>query len=275
MSKQTGSNPETYPVPTGGPEPAVDTGYTILYRDEHLLAINKPARLPCHPGGRYLHNTLIHLLRRDLSPADPVLAHRLDRETSGVLLLALNRQTGARLYRQFANRTVKKHYEVFVEGVFPPTLLADGYLMSDPDSVVRKRRRFAQGLPITELPPDAERAITRFTCLASDGEISHVMAKPETGRLHQIRATLHSLGFPVIGDTIYGVDANLFLKFCADRLDTIDRQRLRIARQALHAASIRCIHPATGEIFSCHAPLPTDLQTLAMRIERKDGITNP
>ena len=243
----------------------MDKDHAVLYRYEQLLAINKPARLPCHPGGRNLHHTLIHLLRRDLHPADPILAHRLDRETSGVVLLVLDRRHGPALYRQFAKRTVAKRYEVFVEGIFPPSLLADGYLMHDPDSIVRKRRRFVPASQMAEVPLEAERAITRFTRLGTDGTISHLAAEPQTGRLHQIRATLHSLGFPVVGDKIYGVDSNLSLKFCADTLDATDRQRLRIARQALHASSIHGIHPATGEPFTCNALLPADLQPLAKK----------
>lgn len=255
------------------PEPDVDTRFTIVHRDDQLLVVDKPAGLPCHPGGRYLHNSLTMLLRKDPALEQAILVNRLDRETSGLVILALDRRAGAALQRQFTRRTVEKRYEVFVEGLFPETCRAEGYIAPDTKSVVRKRRRFvcADAAASGPWPPaDADAAVTLFSRMATDHTISRLAARPETGRQHQIRATLCGLGYPVVGDKLYGVDAAIFLRFCNNTLTATDRQALRIGRQALHAGYLRFTHPRLGRSIEFNAPLPPDLQPLVRRLERQE-----
>lgn len=248
------------------PEPPVRTDYRIVHRDEHLVAVDKPGNLPCHPGGRYFRHTLWHLLRQREGIEKPRFLHRLDRETSGVVLAA-NTAEAARAGREsFVSGAVRKIYQVLVEGRFPAgTIRAAGWMAGDPDSLVRKRRRFfpeKDGIRPPDGDGDVRYCRTTFRLQARRGPLSLVAAVPKTGRLHQIRATLSALGFPVVGDKIYGVDETLFLRFLADELTAADRNALRLPRQALHAAALHLPHPSTGRSLRLRAPLPAEMAKL-------------
>lgn len=256
------------------PEPAVNTAFSIVYADRHLMAINKPAGLPCHPGGRYLHNSLTMLMKRHLELETLVLVNRLDRETSGLVVVATDRHAGKLLQQQFARRQVRKVYLAYVEGAFPDARRVTGYMAPDPESVVNKRRRFvpADGdAPPAGAPPDAEWAVTALQCLRTNGEISEVEVLPETGRTHQIRAVLLALGYPLVGDKLYGSDPALFLKFCNNTLTDEDRRGLRLDRQALHASALRLRHPSSRQTLDLFAPLPADLVALASALPAREG----
>lgn len=248
---------------SGIPEPPVDDTFAVVWEDADLLAVNKSGNLPCHPGGRYFNHTLWALLQTRCGYAPPVFINRLDRETSGVVLIAKNRRAAAHLWRQFAAHRVDKRYTVYVEGRFPERIDAAGWLLPDTASVIRKKRRWIPAVSPAAAPvPDAEWCETAFTCLSCGNGISRVTAEPCTGRLHQIRATLFSLGFPVTGDKVYGVDETAFLRFCTDALTEVDHMRLRIKRQALHAAWLRFRHPVTQSWVEVEAPLPSDMAAL-------------
>jgi 23S rRNA pseudouridine955/2504/2580 synthase/23S rRNA pseudouridine1911/1915/1917 synthase len=134
-------------------------------------------------------------------------------------------------------------------------------MKADPASPVGKRRLFVEGVPVEEAGSDW--AETRFRRLAEGNGISLVEAVPATGRLHQIRATLHACGYPVIGDKLYGVDPDLFLRFRSGALTGADRTALRLNRQALHAARLRMRHPRTRQWLDVEAPMPGDMAALA------------
>ncbi len=248
---------------SGIPEPPVDDTFSTVREDEHLLVVNKPGNLPCHPGGRYFNHTLWALLRTRCGLAQPVFVNRLDRETSGVVLIAKTRLAAAHLWRQFSAHQVAKRYSVFVEGFFPERVDASGWLQPDTASVIRKKRCWISADAAAGSPtPEAERCETAFTRVSCGNGISRVTAEPRTGRLHQIRATLRSLGFPVVGDKVYGVDETAFLRFCTDTLTEHDGMRLRIKRQALHAAWLRFRHPVSESWTEVEAPLPSDMALL-------------
>jgi 23S rRNA pseudouridine955/2504/2580 synthase/23S rRNA pseudouridine1911/1915/1917 synthase len=249
-------------------EPPVDRNYTVLYEDEELLVIDKPAPLPCHPGGRFFAHTLWALLKEGHGLAEPRLVNRLDRETSGLVLVAKNKAAARHCQEQFAQRRVEKVYLVLVEGNFPDTTLAveaAGWLGSDPESAVRKKMRFYPAQK--DAPPGAAEASTSFRRLSSanDSSLSLLEARPHTGRCHQIRASLLHLSFPVVGDKLYGVDEQLFLRFKEGRLSAADLVRLRLPRQALHAAGLRLKHPASGRELEFSAPLPLAISALMAR----------
>lgn len=240
-------------------EPPVACNYTVLHEDDDLLVIDKPAPLPCHPGGRFFAHTLWALLKEQHGLAEPRLINRLDRETSGLVLVAKNKTSARLCQEQFAQHRVEKVYLVVVEGDFPDTAVpveAVGWLGVDPDSAIRKKMRFSPGQ--NGAPPGAVEASTAFRRLAGadNGSLSLVEARPHTGRCHQIRASLLHLGFPVVGDKLYGVDEQLFLRFQEDRLSASDHARLRLPRQALHAAGLRLNHPISGQGLEFSAPLP-------------------
>ncbi len=249
-------------------EPPVDSGYAVLHEDDDLLVINKPAPLPCHPGGRFFAHTLWALLKENHTLANPRLVNRLDRETSGIVLVAKNKATARQCQEQFAQHRVDKVYLVLVEGNFPDTPVeveAAGWLGPDPNSAIRKKMRLYPAKK--DAPPGAVECSTAFRRLssASNTSLSLLEARPHTGRCHQIRASLLHLGFPVVGDKLYGVDEQLFLRFQEDSLSAADHARLRLPRQALHSASLRLQHPASGQELHFSAPLPPAIAALMAR----------
>ena len=246
------------------PEPPVDETFGVVSDDPMLLVVDKSGKLPCHPGGRYFNHTLWAFLKARYGLEDPVLVNRIDRETSGLVLVAKVPEAAHNLWKQFATHKVVKRYTVFVEGEFPERLDASGWLCVDPASAIRKKRRFLPAAAGSSAPEkEAEWSETAFERVRLCDGFSVVTALPRTGRLHQIRATLLSLGFPVVGDKLYGVDENLFLKFCEDALTEEDRKRLRLRRQALHAGYIQFRHPRFGALTELTAPLPQDMSALA------------
>lgn len=243
-------------------EPPVDLRFHILYENDAFLVIDKSGNLPCHPAGRYFSHTLWAALR-ERGIEKPEFVNRLDRETSGIVLVSKSSVIANQLRSQFRNQLVEKEYTVFVEGAFPQTFTANGWLSRDFDSLVRKKRKFTAGK--LQFPPadlGAEWAETSFTLRSIRGGISRLSVQLRTGRTHQIRATLSSLGFPVVGDKLYGIDDRLFLRFCEGTLTFKDRQDLRISRQALHASRLVFDDPVTGERMSFTAPLPDELAQL-------------
>jgi len=246
-------------------EPPVDPKYTVIHEDDDLLVINKPAPLPCHPGGRFFAHTLWALLKENHGLAEPRLINRLDRETSGLVLVAKNKAAARLCQEQFIQHRVEKVYLVLVEGDFldtPAPMEATGWLGPDPDSAIRKKMRFYPEQ--NDAPPGAVESSTIFRRLSSvhNNSLTLLEAKPHTGRCHQIRASLLHLGFPVLGDKLYGVDEQLFLRFKEDRLSAADHALLRLPRQALHAAILRLSHPVSGQALEFSAPLPLALQGL-------------
>lgn len=242
-------------------EPRVDFRYSILHEDEDLLVVNKPAPLPCHPGGRFFQHTLWSRLRKDYGPQTPMFVNRLDRETSGVVVLAKNSKSAHICQRQFVGQLVEKLYLVLVEGDFPAgQARAEGWLTKDPQSTVRKKVRFCRAAEAK--PTDSQSCSTTFRLRARHEGLSLLEAIPHTGRCHQIRATLFSLGYPVVGDKLYGVDDQLFLRFMEDSLSHEDYRRLRLPRQALHSASLTMSHPTSEKKIIFTAPLPQDFSSI-------------
>lgn len=225
-------------------EPEVDENVRILHESAAFLVVAKPAGLPAHPAGPYFRNTLWHILSRKYGKIH--LVSRLDRETSGLLIAARTPET-IRFFEHSRLR-IAKTYHALVHGDFAAPRRAAGSLVPDTESVVHKKRRFIEG------ETEGEWAETYLKPLRRFGAFTLVEARPETGRLHQIRATLHGLGFPVVGDKMYGVDAALFLKFRAGTLDENDARRLILPFQALHSAALRFPDPENGEELSFALP---------------------
>ena len=195
------------------PEPPVNREYRVVYEDSELLVIDKPADLPSHPGGIYLYNSLVTFLKERYG--EVYLANRLDRETSGLMLVARTKMTATFLFRELKERRVVKEYLALVDGEFPASLDARGWLEKDEESVVRKKRSFLPD-PAAVDPGDAgspgrQYAHTGFEVVETGNGVSLVRCRLHTGKTHQIRATLCSLGFPIVGDKIYGRDEDAIL----------------------------------------------------------------
>ena len=231
-------------------EPDVPMFFDVLQEDEALIAIFKPAGLPVHATARFHRNTLTALLRQRFGDQQtPQLAHRIDRETSGVMLLGRTSVAGAALKESFRRRRVHKRYLAMVHGHPQQSWTVDLPLGPDVASGIRvKMGVVADGLP----------ALTRFLTLERRGSFSLVEACPETGRQHQIRAHLGACGFPIVGDKLYGAEPCL-LEYLETGWTESLQDRLLLPRQALHAAGITFPHPTTGELITVECPLAEDL----------------
>lgn len=241
-------------------EPPVELEYSIVYEDEFFYAVNKGGNLPCHPAGAYFKNTLWYDMCSKYGKV--YVVNRLDRETSGLMLLGKSPEAAAKLSELFAAKDqLSKKYYALVEGEFAEAICASGYLVSDAASEVRKKRRFVSE---DDYSGAGESAITNFSPVARGDGISLVEARPETGRLHQIRATLCSLGFPLLGDKLYGLDDTIYIRFSEGRVTEDDFKKLRMRRQALHAYALKFTHPFTGKELEFYAPIPDDMKSFTL-----------
>jgi 23S rRNA pseudouridine1911/1915/1917 synthase len=246
-------------------ETPVPLDIPVLYEDEHLLAVAKPANLPVHPTARYHKNTLIKLLQAARPDcAFLSLGHRLDRETSGVILVSKTRTCDRALKKQLAARDdIEKTYLAITWGVpdrgdGATTFRCERALALDAESPLRVKMRVSDA-------PDALRAstIVRVNDVRrgpSGRAYALVRCGLETGRQHQIRVHLASLGAPVVGDKLYGPDDRAFARSADGELTAQDVARLELPRHALHAARLAMAHPVTGHPLAVEAGLPSDLE---------------
>lgn len=219
-----------------------DIPLDILYEDEYLLAVNKPPGMVVHPAPGHWSGTFVNALLghcQNIAPGDdplrPGIVHRLDKDTSGVLIAAKTTLAHQKLIEMFSSRRVEKMYLAICRG---------------------KPRSGAVNLPIGRHPvhrkemtilPDGREAITEFQVLACNDRNSLVLARPRTGRTHQIRVHLKHLGCPIVGDALYGSDKE------SDR-------------QLLHAYRLSLTHPITQAPLSFTAPLPADIKLWMQRL---------
>lgn len=235
-------------------EPATPKDLPELYRDEWLLVLDKPAGLPIHPTARYHKGTLVTLVAEKYGfQADP--AHRLDRETSGIVVCGRSVEASRRLMRAFMGGEVHKEYVAICEG-WPEQ---DAFTVDAPIAEGTELIRIAVRIDAVEGKPSRTRfrVLERFT---RDGaRFALVRAYPETGRQHQIRIHLHHVGFPLVGDKMYGPDSGYFDRFSKHCLEAEAWDKLRLPRHALHAARIELAHPDTGAPLVIDSPLPEDL----------------
>jgi 23S rRNA pseudouridine1911/1915/1917 synthase len=243
------------------PEPQVNFDYQILFEDEGLFVINKPANLPVHPAGRYFFNTLlVHLKTQGhqnplQTERDFFLAHRIDKETSGVLILAKEKEVCAHLTRQFALRTTQKRYLAIVKGICPERFEVNLGIRRALHSLIELKMETASERE------GGQASFTEFRRVAVYGNYSLVECFPKTGRQHQIRVHLDAVGHPIVGDKLYGLPEAEALRFYERQHLTPEAEaRLILPRHALHAASIRFTHPRTEKKLEFSAPLPPDLQ---------------
>jgi 23S rRNA pseudouridine1911/1915/1917 synthase len=230
----------TIPPPTTGLLEPEAIPFDILYEDDDVLVIDKPAGLPVHPAPGHPEHTLVNAILAYLSvapdtgdPLRPGIVHRLDMDTSGVMLVAKNRVARANLVEQFKTHSVVKLYLVLVRGHLAPER---GVIEAPVGRAPRNRKRMAvvaegQGRP----------ARTEYRVLKYINNYSLLEVTPETGRTHQIRVHLAAIGHPVVGDATYGVKSAL------------------LSRQFVHASRLGFRLPSSGEYVEFEASLPPDL----------------
>jgi len=237
------------------PEPKVAVTYRLLYEDEWLVAVDKGPGAPVHPTRSFRTRTIVTRLREDLGQPTLNPVHRLDRETSGVLLFGRTAQTVSSLMKQFAKSLIRKKYLAIVRGSpdFEKTCVSEP-LGPDPDFPISCRVKVDRenGRPAT----------TDFEVLSRHSSCSLVAARPGTGRQHQIRVHSEHLGHPILGDKLYQEHGRPYLAMIHDSLDDETFVRLGHVRQALHAETLIFRHPHTKEELCIRAPLPEELQAL-------------
>lgn len=239
----------------------------IVYEDRDLMVVNKPAGLVVHPGCGNYTGTLVNAIAWHLKddptydPNDPTvgLVHRIDKDTSGLLVIAKNADAKTHLGRQFFNKTTRRLYNALVWGSFDtPTGRIEGNIGRHP----KDRMQMAV------FPPDSgigKPAVTHYRVLEDFGYVSLVECRLETGRTHQIRAHMKHIGHPLFNDARYGGDEVLrgtqsgrYRQFIQNSFDTCPRQ-------ALHARTLGFVHPRTGEEMDFNSEIPADMDALLTR----------
>lgn len=245
------------------PEPPCPRTFTVLHRDAQVLVVDKPAGLPMHATAKFYFNTLTRVISERL-PGEPwQICHRLDRETSGAVVLAGDRASAAVIKGAFAGKAVRKSYLAIVHGQPPWPEAAVG---DAPAWVLDTPLRLAVAGDPTRLPgvrmlarADGLPSRTDVVVRARAGDLALVECFPRTGRQHQIRAHLAHAGYPIVGDKLYTHGDEAFMAFCDRGMTPELRARFVLPRQALHAHTVELAHPATGLPLRVLAPLPGDL----------------
>lgn len=220
-----------------GVEPAV-FALDVLYEDDHLLIVNKPAGVLLHPTEPEHRGTLDHWVAGHFARTGVFSkvrhVHRLDQETSGVVLYAKHAWAAALLDELLRERQIKRTYQAFVQG----RVKADRGKIDEP---IGRDRNHATRRRVT---PNGDKAVTHYQVTKRYQDVTLLQCSLETGRTHQIRVHMSHIGHPLLGDTLYGGKVGL------------------INRQALHAAQLQFRHPFGGQVVRVQAPLPVELQAL-------------
>lgn len=263
------------------PEPEVPRDIGIVHTDPSFYVIDKPAGLPIHPTARYHYSTLTAVLRERFPGESLQCAHRLDRETSGLMLVARTAQSASFLKTAFQRRAVSKRYLAIVHGIVEEDHMVLDQPIGPANGVVRVR------MAVRDLASGGQPSRTEVTVLRRGQRYTLVECRPFTGRQHQIRVHLDAIGYPIVGDKLYP-DESIFLRWVdrgladsdADSEDDGDaaaeteqpladaegalaeggvEPELVLPRHALHAAGLRFPHPLTGEMVEVESGLPPDL----------------
>ena len=214
--------------------PPVDLPFPVLYEDEDILIINKPSGMPVHPSQGNYENTLANAAAYYFSrKQEPYVFHcinRLDRDTTGALILAKNPLSACILSSQMADRGIRRTYLALAEGLTPPAGIIDAPIARCEGSSIAREINYSFG----------ERAVTHYERLAYANGLSLLELHLETGRTHQIRVHMKHIGHPLPGDFLYNPSFD------------------KISRQPLHSYQLEFVHPVTGEKLLFTAPLPMD-----------------
>ena len=218
----------------------------VVYEDKDLLVVNKAAGMVVHPAPGHHEDTLVNALlarypdiQRDGTEQRPGILHRLDKDTSGLIIVARNAATQAALAGQMKRKEIVKRYLALVEGV---VALDQGTI----DAPIGRNQRHRQQMAITAV--GSREARTHFRVLERFQRHTLLLVELETGRTHQIRVHLKAIGHPIVGDPVYGSGSVM--------------RGSTLKRQFLHASQLRFTHPTTGAVIDLEAPLPDDLQAV-------------
>lgn len=236
-------------------EPEADLNYSIIYEDEWFLGINKPGNLLVHRAGKSFRNNLIYQLRSVHIPPFPDAhpTHRLDRDTSGVVIVAKTSESCSEMGAQFAGQEIEKEYVAIVKGIPDRTITEVNLpIGKSTDSIISYK---------FQVTPDGKEAITRISACEPVGH-SHALLtlQPLTGRTHQIRVHCSAIGHPIVGDKLYGMDESSYIQWRDN--PSLHNESLEFPRHALHCKSVGFIHPYTKKKCVITAPIPNDMIAL-------------
>ena len=241
------------PAPAPAHNVAQDIALDIVLEDEHLIVIDKPAGLVVHPAAGNFDGTLVNALLHHCAGrlsgiggvARPGIVHRIDKDTSGLIVAAKTDRAHEGLSMQFARHSIDRRYQAIVAGVpNPPNGTVDAPLGR---STVNRQKMAIVG------EGKGKRAVTHYRLVTPLRDAALVECRLETGRTHQVRVHMTSLGHPLLGDPVYG-RGKITHRQLLNQLD--------FKRQALHAAELGFIHPVTGESLSFKSAVPSDMQEL-------------
>ncbi len=257
-----------------------DIPLSILYEDEHLVAIDKPAGMIVHPGKGNYGGTLAAALQFHFDQLSDVagryragIVHRLDRDTSGVVVVAKNNQVHFHLSAQFERREVVKEYRALVWG----NVSLDGDYV---ETHMRVHPRTREKMMVCPAGGNARQATTYYEVLQRFGRITYLRLIPKTGRTHQLRVHMQHLGHPIVADKVYGGKSvlrasDVLESRTADATSAGEEspgETVLIARQALHALRLEIRHPQSGQPLAFEAPLPVDFRSALDACERSAAI---
>lgn len=242
---------------------AEDIPLEIVYEDEHLLVVNKPAGLVVHPGHGNYHGTLVNALayhfkdnpEYDVNDPRMGLVHRIDKDTSGLLVVAKTPNAKTSLGKQFFDKTTKREYVAVVWGIPSPEMgRIEGHI----------GRSLKDRLQMAVFPAGdyGKHAVTHYEVMETLGYVSVVKCRLETGRTHQIRVHMKHIGHPLLCDARYGGDEILRGTTSAKYRQFVNNCFALCPRQALHARTLGFVHPETGEEMFFSAPIPDDMTAM-------------
>ena len=242
---------------------------SILYEDEHLVAIDKPAGMIVHPGKGNYRGTLAAALQFHFDQLSDVsgryragIVHRLDRDTSGVVVIAKNNQVHYHISAQFERREVMKEYRALVWG---NVSLDSDYV----ETHLRVHPRTREKMMVSPAGGNARHAVTYYEVLKRFGRFTYLRLLPKTGRTHQLRVHMQYLGHPIVADKVYGGQSALLVRDVTEGREPdatsvgneSPGETVLIARQALHALRLEIRHPQSGQPLAFEAPLPVDFRS--------------
>ncbi len=220
-------------------EPAVDATFKVLYEDEVIVVVEKSGNIPIAESGRYYRNTLVNILKEEVGYEELFAVHRLDKETSGVLLISRTKEVATILGKQFVNHIPKKLYHTLLMGEMKESpLLVDQPIgrCNQEQSKIRIRQVVKE---------DGKPSQTEFIAEKVTEGLTLARVQTFTGRTHQIRCHAEHIGHPILGDKLYGQTDDQFLEFLNENQDPVFPPFGKIDRQLLHSSSLTFLHPVT------------------------------